>query len=123
MIVDDSEQFLSVATKHLSRGGLDVVATATNHGEALQRVEELQPDIVLVDINLGAESGIDLARRLVERFPGLHSRVVLISNMDEDDIADLIADTPAAGFLPKTVLSAQAVGDLVGRNDGGSARH
>jgi DNA-binding NarL/FixJ family response regulator len=119
MIVDDSEQFLSVATKHLSRGGLDVVATATNHREALQRVEELQPDIVLVDINLGAESGIDLARRLVERFPDLHSRVVLISNMDEDDVMDLIADTPAAGFLPKTILSARTVGDLVDRDHGG----
>jgi DNA-binding NarL/FixJ family response regulator len=122
MIVDDSEQFLSVATKHLSRGGLDVVATATNHREALQRVEELQPDVVLVDINLGAESGIDLARRLVERFPDLHSRVVLISNMDEDDVTDLIADTPAAGFLPKTGLSAQTIGDLVDRDHGGFAR-
>jgi CheY-like chemotaxis protein len=121
MIVDDSEEFLSVATTHLSRGGLDVVATATNHQEALQRVEELQPDIVLVDVNLGAESGIDLTRRLVERFPALHSRVVLISNMDEDDVADMIADTPAAGFLPKTVLSARAVDDLVDRDHGGSA--
>jgi DNA-binding NarL/FixJ family response regulator len=113
VIVDDSEQFLAVAQSYLRRDGLDVVATATSQQEALRKVEEAQPDIVLVDINLGEESGIELTRLLVERFPHLRSRVVLISTMDHDDVVDLISDTPAAGFLPKSGLSARAVGELV----------
>jgi DNA-binding NarL/FixJ family response regulator len=113
MIVDDSEQFLAVAREVLSRDGLDVVATAISQQEALKKVDELRPDIVLVDINLGDESGLELARLLVDRFPHLRSGVVLISTMDHDDVVDLISDSPAAGFLPKKVLSARAVGELV----------
>jgi DNA-binding NarL/FixJ family response regulator len=116
MIVDDSEQFLAVARDHLTRGGLDIVATATNQQDALEQAEEARPDVVLVDINLGAESGVDLSRRLVERFPDLRSRIVLISTLDEEDIVELIAEAPAVGFLPKTRLSARAVRDLVDGN-------
>jgi DNA-binding NarL/FixJ family response regulator len=113
MIVDDSERFLAVAQSALARDGMDVVATATTQREALARVEEAQPDVVLVDVHLGADSGFDLTRRLVESFPGLHSHVVLISTDDRDDLADLIAASPAAGFLSKTHLSARAVRDLM----------
>jgi DNA-binding NarL/FixJ family response regulator len=113
MIVDDSEQFLAVAQNHLGRDGLEVVATATSQQQALEKAEEVRPDIVLVDINLGDESGVELTRLLVERFPHLRSRIVLISTMDQEDVADLISDSPVAGFLPKNVLSARAVGELV----------
>jgi CheY-like chemotaxis protein len=117
MIVDDNERFLAVARVRLTRDGLDVVGTATTQKEALAKAEELQPDVVLVDISLGTESGFDLTRRLVEDFPSLESRVVLISTRDQDDFADLIAASPAAGFLPKNLLSASAVLDLVSVKD------
>lgn len=113
MIVDDNERFLAVARDRLMRDGLDVVGTATSQSEALEMAEELHPDVVLVDISLGAESGFEVTRRLVEDFPALRSRVVLISTRDQDDLADLIAASPAAGFLPKNLLSARAVRDLV----------
>jgi DNA-binding NarL/FixJ family response regulator len=117
MIVDDNERFLAVARDRLMRDGLEVVGTATSQKEALQLVEELHPDVVLVDISLGAESGFEVTRRLVHDFPDLASRVVLISTRDQDDFADLIAASPAAGFLPKNLLSARAVCDLVGVRD------
>jgi DNA-binding NarL/FixJ family response regulator len=119
MIVDDSEQFLAAARDHLTRGGFDVVATATNQQDALEQAEEARPDVILVDVNLGAESGVDLTRRLVDRFPDLRSRIVLISTLDEEDVAELIADTPAVGFLPKTRLSARAIRDLLDGNHRG----
>jgi DNA-binding NarL/FixJ family response regulator len=119
MIVDDNERFLAVARDRLTRDGLDVVGTATCQNDALQMAQELHPDIILVDINLGAESGFELARRLVAIFPDLASRVVLISTRDQDDLAELIAASPAAGFLPKNLLSARAVCDLVGVGDCG----
>jgi DNA-binding NarL/FixJ family response regulator len=117
MIVDDNERFLAVARDRLARDGMDVVGTATTQKEALRLAEELHPDVVLVDISLGAESGFEVTRRLVEDFPDLEARVVLISTRDQDDFADLIAASPAAGFLPKNLLSARAVRDLVGVGD------
>ena len=113
MIVDDNERFLAVARDRLTRDGLDVIATATTEREALEKAEMLHPDVVLVDISLGAESGFEVTRRLVEGFPDLRSRVVLISTRDQEDFADLIAASPAVGFLPKNLLSARAVQDLV----------
>lgn len=113
LIVDDHAHFLAAARARLSRDGLDVVGTATSQHEALEMAEDLQPDIVLVDVNLGSESGFELTRRLVAHFPRLGSRVVLISTGDHEDYADMIAASPAAGFLPKDLLSARAVREVV----------
>jgi DNA-binding NarL/FixJ family response regulator len=113
LIVDDNEPFLEIAAASLAGNELDVVGTARTSAEALRQVAEQRPDIVLVDINLGEESGLELARKLVERFPQLASGVVLISTRAEQDLSALIKASPAAGFLPKTQLSARAVRELV----------
>jgi DNA-binding NarL/FixJ family response regulator len=120
MIVDDSEPFLAVARAHLTRDELVVVGTATTQQEALEKAEQLHPDLVLVDINLGTESGFEVSRRLVEAFPHLRSHVILISTRDPEDYADLIAASPVAGFLAKNLLSARAVYDLLRRTGPGS---
>ena len=113
LIVDDSERFLEAARSSLSRDGIEVVGTATSISEALVQTEALSPDVVLVDVSLGDESGFDLTRRLVDRFPELRSRVVLISTRSEDDFADLVEDSPAAGFVSKSDLSARAINELL----------
>jgi DNA-binding NarL/FixJ family response regulator len=72
---------------------------------------------VLVDISLGKENGFDVARRLVEDDRSGGSAVMLISTHAEADFADLIAESPAIGFLPKSELSAAAIrGILDGRS-------
>ena len=113
LIVDDNEFFLEIAAASLAGDDLDVVGTATTSAEALRQVRESQPEVVLVDINLRGESGFELARMLVERFPRLASGVVLISTRAEQDFGGLIKASPAAGFIPKTQLSARAVRALV----------
>jgi DNA-binding NarL/FixJ family response regulator len=113
LIVDDNEPFLEVAAASLAGDDLEVLGTATTSAEALRRVAEQQPDVVLVDINLGEESGFELARTLVERFPRLAAGVVLISTRAEHDFGGLVQASPAAGFLAKTQLSAKAVRELV----------
>ena len=114
IIVDDSARFLEVATSRLGRAGLEVVGTATTSDEAGEKVGLLRPDVVLVDISLGAESGFVLADRLA----GLPDPplVVLISTRAEEDYAALIAASPAIGFIPKSRLSVEAVRELVGSN-------
>jgi DNA-binding NarL/FixJ family response regulator len=113
LIVDDNERFLEAARATLGDAELEIVATATTSDEALRSVEDLQPDVVLVDIGLGAESGFDLARTLIDRFPRLASSVVLISTRSEDDYAEMIESSPAVGFITKTKLSPRAIRKLV----------
>jgi DNA-binding NarL/FixJ family response regulator len=112
LIVDDNRLFLDTAHDLLEREGLRVVGVAATSAEALQRAEELQPEVVLVDIRLGGESGFDLARRLAEQQRG-GLAVILISTYSEADFVDLIAESPARGFLPKPGLSADAIQRIV----------
>jgi CheY-like chemotaxis protein len=118
LIVDDSPRFLDAARGLLEREGVTVVSVASNGPEALRRARELQPDAVLLDIDLGGESGFEVARRL-DREAGTAGRVILISTHAEQDYADLIEASPAVGFLPKADLSASAIqAMLAGRGDG-----
>ena len=119
LIVDDNATFLEVAAASLAGHDLDIVGTATTSVEATRLVAEQQPDVVLVDINLGEESGFELAQELVERFPHLASGVVLISTRAEQDFGGLIGASPAAGFVAKTQLSARAVRELVASRSSG----
>jgi len=104
LIVDDNAEFLCAATEALQRQGLTVVGVASNIADALKKADELKPDVSLVDIDLGDESGLDLAYRMSPV-----SKVVLISAYSEMDYADLIAASPAVGFLSKSELSGRAV--------------
>jgi len=112
LIVDDNALFLEGAADLLRREGLDVIGVASNGAEAIQLVSELRPDVTLVDIDLGDEDGLEVARQLSDD-PAVHSKVILISTHSEDDLAHLIATSPALGFVPKTRLSAQAIRDLL----------
>jgi DNA-binding NarL/FixJ family response regulator len=113
LIVDDSPRFLDAARGLLERQGITVVGVASNSAEALLRAEELQPDVTLVDIDLGGESGLKLAIRLRREAGAAWSSVILISAHAERDYAELIAASSAVGFLPKTALSARAIQDLL----------
>ena len=115
LLVDDSHHFLEVARKVLESGGITVVGHASSSAEALLRASETSPDVVLVDIALGSESGFDLARRLTAAPETRRSAVILISTHSVEDFVDLIAASPAIGFLPKWKLSARAIQDLLGR--------
>src|SRR3954451_7324444 len=110
LMVDDNEHFLVAASSLLERQGLHVVGVASSSAEARRLASELRPDCVLVDIDLGTESGFDLAARLVAE--GNHS-VVLISAYPGEEFADLLADSRAVGFISKAELSAQRIADLL----------
>jgi two-component system nitrate/nitrite response regulator NarL len=112
LLVDDNEAFLASASRLLGCQGLEIVGQATSGCSAMGLAERLRPDLVLVDVQLGEEDGLELARRLGTELPEL--RVVLISTHSGDDVADLIAGTPAAGFLPKSALNATAIAELLG---------
>ena len=113
VIVDDNLGFLHAARLLLEQEGLQVVGVATSGDEAVRAVAELRPDVTLLDIDLGAESGFDVARRLADdREPG-PGRLILISTHSEEDLVDLIKESPAIGFLGKPSLSAATIKGLL----------
>jgi CheY-like chemotaxis protein len=112
LLVDDSDAFLGTASLLLEREGLTVVGVASSIAEALQQARALRPDLILVDIGLGSESGFTLARLLARDDQG--AAVILISAGAEAEYAELIAESPAAGFLAKSELSASRIGRILG---------
>jgi DNA-binding NarL/FixJ family response regulator len=113
VIVDDSPAFLDAARSLLERQGASVVGVARRSDEALRRVEELRPDVTLVDVNLAEESGFELTRRLSREVGVEAGRMILISTQAGDEYADLISESPVAGFLSKSELSVDAIRQLM----------
>lgn len=111
LIVDDSEEFLASAASLLTLQGVSILGQASSADEALRLAETLGPDVTLVDVELGNEDGIELARRLTSG--GSSTIVILISLRDHNELAELMAGSGAAGFLRKDTLDAQAVADLI----------
>jgi CheY-like chemotaxis protein len=116
LIVDDNAHFLEAARDLLEREGMTVVGVASTSDEAVRRADQLRPDVALVDIDLGEDSGFDLAHQLVCATGTGRTPVILISAYPEEDLADLIEATPAAGFLSKSDLSTKAISALLGRS-------
>ena len=123
LIVDDSRRFLDAARGLLESQGMAVVGVASTGAEAIERAAELSPDVVLLDIDLGGESGLELAGRLHRDASLAPLLVILISTHSEKDYADLIASSPAVGFLPKMALSGNAIREMLeGRGVGEPVR-
>jgi DNA-binding NarL/FixJ family response regulator len=111
VIVDDNPAFIHAAAHFLGHQGISIVGSAATIAEALDCVERVRPDVAVVDIHLGDESGFDLAEQLASG--PMSSRVILTSTHSELEFADMIAASPALGFVPKVELSADAVRRLL----------
>jgi CheY-like chemotaxis protein len=111
LIVDDSEAFLASASRLLESQGAEVVGCATSSAEAMSLAATLSPSVVLVDIHLGDEDGVELARRLSE-LPEAPP-VVLISTRSADEVLELLDDGSAIGFLAKKALGADALLEIL----------
>jgi CheY-like chemotaxis protein len=113
LLVDDNPGFLQIARKTLESGGFVVAAVATCTADAMRFARQARPEVALVDVELGAESGFDLARQLAGDGLGQPIQIIMISTHAEEDLADLLAASPAIAFLPKWELSATAVRGLL----------
>jgi response regulator of citrate/malate metabolism len=121
LIVDDSQAFLETAIRMLKYDGFADIRTASTIAEALQCMEEYRPDVTLVDVYLGDESGFDLVEQLDRGGWCSRSAVILISTHDAQEFADLVAASPAMGFLPKLQLSPSAIREVLATRDPDSA--
>jgi len=112
LIVDDSPEFLEAARQLLADDGVIVVGFAATSDQALDKTLALRPDVALVDIELGAESGFDVAQRLAG-LPHGGPPVVLISAESGTELAELVDASGALGFVSKTELSGDAIRKLL----------
>lgn len=104
VIVDDHEQFRRSARKLLELEGFDVVGEAADGASARAVVDDLRPDLVLVDVGLPDTSGFDLARTL-----SVTASVVLVSSRDPVDVAGRVQSSGALAFIGKDALTGEAV--------------
>jgi DNA-binding NarL/FixJ family response regulator len=100
LVVDDHPVFrLGMVALLSSIGGFDVVGEAAAVDEAVERAAELCPDVILMDLHLGAGSGIDATRRILEQSPGIG--VLAVTMMDDDDSVFAAMRAGARGYLLK----------------------
>ncbi|GLY16883.1 response regulator transcription factor [Kineosporia rhizophila] len=112
LIVDDSPTYCAAVRDMLEAAGMTVVATAATLAEAVEAANTHRPDLALVDIDLGAESGFDVVEAL-QKVEVPTPAVILVSTHDPDDFAEMIADSSAIGFLQKFGLSAELIAQMV----------
>jgi DNA-binding NarL/FixJ family response regulator len=107
LIVDDHARFRARARRMLEAEGFDVLGEAQDGASGLAAAAELEPDVVLLDVHLPDGDGFELA----ESFAALATRpvVVLTSSLEASDVASLLPDSAARGFVPKDELSGPAL--------------
>jgi DNA-binding NarL/FixJ family response regulator len=113
LIVDDHAGFRRLAARVLAESGFAVVGEAADAAAALDEVDRLQPDVVLLDIMLPDRSGIAVAQELGRRrFP---PRVVLTSSRSRSDFGTSFEWPIGCNFVPKHELSGAALAAVLRR--------
>ena len=111
LIIDDHPSFRAMARAVLVDDGFCVVGEAADAESGLAVAQELRPDCVLVDVQLGDADGFALAEALA--IGGERPAVVMTSGRDRRDFEALIGASAACGFIPKEELSASALEELL----------
>jgi CheY-like chemotaxis protein len=117
--VDDNTELVRAFGGLLQGDDLTVVGGATTAAEGLRRIEELRPDVVLLDVGVAEDSAVDVARHLGDRSAPDVPRVIFMSAYNEDDFGEFVRDSPAVGFIAKSDLSAAAIMQLLGEDAAG----
>jgi DNA-binding NarL/FixJ family response regulator len=107
LIVDDHPSFRRFAKKLLERAGFCVVGEAEDGASALAASRSLRPELVLLDVLLPDMSGFAVAEALAG--DACQPRVLLVSSRSASELGPALAESPAAGFLTKSELTAEAL--------------
>jgi DNA-binding NarL/FixJ family response regulator len=108
LIVDDHPSFRATVRTLLLADGFEVVGEAEDGRSALEAVEKLRPDLVLLDVQLPDMDGFAVIHELYRR-KSYAPKIVLTSSHDESDFGPIVARCGAAAFVPKGELSGAAL--------------
>jgi DNA-binding NarL/FixJ family response regulator len=112
LIVDDHPSFRASARAVLEAEGFDVVGELTLGASVTDAVISLDPDLVLLDIQLPDMSGFDVCAEL-EGCEERKGQVILVSSRDLSDYGDLVETSCACGFVAKGELSGAVIAALL----------
>ncbi len=100
LVVDDSTQWRGVVLRYFeTKTGYKIIGVALNGLEAIQKVDELRPDLVLMDINLPGINGIEATRQIYKTYPG--SKIIFVSIIDDSAIVQAAFDVGGSGYILK----------------------
>jgi DNA-binding NarL/FixJ family response regulator len=119
LLVDDFEAFRSFIRTTLQGTQLQIIAEVSDGLEAVQKAEELQPDLILLDIGLPTLNGIEAARRIRKRAP--RSKILFLSQESSADVIEealkygvgYVIKTHAGSDLLATIEATRAAGHFV----------
>jgi DNA-binding NarL/FixJ family response regulator len=111
LIVDDHASFRWSAKALLSAEGFDVIGEAEDGETAVDEIERLRPDLVLLDVQLPGIDGFEVAKRVAGN--GHSPEIILTSSRDVVEYGELVDESPARGFVPKDELSGAAIAALL----------
>jgi DNA-binding NarL/FixJ family response regulator len=121
LAVDDQAIFLRAARELIAATpGFTQVGEAASGPEAVERAEELRPDLVLLDVRMPEMDGIETAQRLLEARP---DAVVVLISLDDVPVEPAAADLGVAAHLRKQDLSARTLLDLWATHGRPRAKH
>jgi DNA-binding NarL/FixJ family response regulator len=112
LIVDDHPSFRASARELLEAEGFEVVGEAEDGASALEAIDRLRPDVVLLDVQLPDMNGFEVASKVTANGSG--SAIVLVSSRDGSDFGPLVLESGARGFIPKGELSGERLTHLIG---------
>ena len=116
MVVDDHPIWREGVARDLSERGLDVVATAPDADAAVRIAKAVRPRVVLMDLNLGATSGVQAIEGILEALPG--TRILVLSASGEHtDVLEAVK-AGAAGYLVKSASAEELLAAVHRTADG-----
>jgi DNA-binding NarL/FixJ family response regulator len=111
LIVDDHPSFRGTARALLESEGFDVVGEAADGASAIEAVESLHPDVMLLDVHLPDIDGFEVAAALKKN--GVPPAIVMTSSRDARDFGPLVEQSGARGFIAKAELSGATLSALL----------
>lgn len=104
LLVDDSPHFLAAARDFLHmQDSFRVIATAMDGGEAVKESRRLEPDIILLDLNLAGKSGLELIPLFKQHMS--HAKIVVLTMMEDEPYRVAAMQAGADAFVRKTEMS------------------
>ncbi len=119
MIVDDSSFIILFCRQALEKSGFNVVGEAYDGVEAVEKAQELNPDVVIMDIALPKKNGFEATESILELNP--NTKILAISALDEDWIREKALKAGCFDFLAKPFEATQLINqmeNLVGDSEG-----
>jgi len=102
LIIDDHEMVREGLKAMLTaEADFEIVGDAANAEQALEMIEHLRPDVILLDVRLPGESGIDVCRTVTERYP--ETAVIILTTFTDETLVAQCIQAGARGFIVKDI--------------------